>query len=218
MKSKAVAIVLIISILSCEASRILFMNPTFSKSHTIPLQALAKILASRGHDVTFVSPFKLNENVQNYREIQLEVSAESLKNFDEFSKVMSESNPLGVLTVATKTIFNLGNETLQSTAIRHLMDTEQFDLIVVGWFTNSFLVGLADHFKCPSVVFFSGSLFSMLHQMVGNPLAAADAPHAMSGRKEHSTFYHRLTNFFFYAFDVLVIRNYFNYRSKVVYE
>lgn len=194
------------------------MNPTFSKSHTIPLQVLAKIMANRGHEVTFVSPFKLNENVENYREIQLEVSKESLKNFDEFGKAMSESNPLGVIAVATKTIFNLGNETLQSAVMKKLMETEKFDLLVVGWFTNNFLVGLADHFNCPSVIFFSGSIFSMLHQLVGNPLAPEGAPHGMSGTKEVNTFYQRLGNFLGYAFDVFVIRNYFNYRSKTVYE
>ncbi|KAL7041126.1 hypothetical protein ACKWTF_000660 [Chironomus riparius] len=218
MNSKPVAVLLIISILSCESSKILFMNPTFSKSHTIPLQVLAKILANRGHEVTFVSPFKLNEKVENYRDIELKVSKESLKNFDEFSKAMSESNPIGVMTAATKTIFKLGNETLQSPMIRNLMETENFDLIVVGWFTNNFLVGLADHFKCPSVIFFSGSIFSLLHQMVGNPLAPEGAAHGMSGTKEVNTFKQRLGNFLGYAFDVLVIRTYFNYRSKTVYD
>ena len=194
------------------------MNPTFSKSHTIPLQVLAKILANRGHEITFVSPFALDEKIENYRDIQLEVSKDILKNFVEFGKAMSESNRVHLWTAATRAIFKLGNETLQSPMMRNLMETEKFDLVFVGWLTNNFLLGLADHFKCPSVVFYSGTFFSMLDQMVGNPLAPESAAHGMSRRREVHTFYQRLGNFVGYAFDVIVISNYFNYRSKIIYE
>ena len=171
-------------IVSCECSRILFINPTYSRSHVSPLQILAKLLANPGHEVTFVSPFKLDENLENYRDLQIDVSHENLLNFNEFSKVMSEANAFGVMSVGIQTLYSLGNETLQSPMIKKLMETEKFDLVVVGWFTNNFLVGLADHFKCPLIVFTSGNMFSMLHQMVGNPLAPEGAEKECQGQKK----------------------------------
>ena len=195
-------------IVSCECSRILFINPTYSRSHVSPLQILAKLLANPGHEVTFVSSFKLDEEIENYRDMQIDVSHENLFNFNAFSKVMSEANAFGVMSVGTQTLYSLGNETLQSPMMKKLMKTENFDLDVVGWFTNNFLIGLADHFKCPLIVFTSGNMFSMLYQMVGNPLAPDGAAHGMSGTKEVKTFKQRLGNYLGYVFDVLIVRSY----------
>jgi len=71
-------------------------------------------------------------------------------------------------------IYNFGNATLQSNAdLRQLMNEEQFDLVIVGFFFTDFMLGLADHFKCPSIVYSPSDEFSDLFEMIGNPLTDA---------------------------------------------
>ena len=116
-----------------------------------------------------------------------------------------------------KIAFQLGNETLQSKEVRGLMN-EKFDLVVAGYFLNDFLLGLADHFKCPSIVFFSASHVSMISLMVGNPLSPEGAPHIFSQSSELSTLMQRVKNFLVNIIDRVVIKNVAYYKSKKIYE
>lgn len=51
--------------------KILSISPFVSHSHHVIGNALAKELAARGHDVTFVSPIEEKESVKNLRRIIL---------------------------------------------------------------------------------------------------------------------------------------------------
>ena len=55
----------------CFSERILFLTPVGSKSHKFAFMPIAEELASRGHQVTVVSPYKASKSITNIREIQL---------------------------------------------------------------------------------------------------------------------------------------------------
>lgn len=57
----------------CFSSNILVLLPSPSRSHLITAQALTKELALRGHEVTVVSPFPLENPPKNYHDIVLKV-------------------------------------------------------------------------------------------------------------------------------------------------
>ncbi|XP_070500716.1 uncharacterized protein [Chironomus tepperi] len=218
MYGKISAIILFLGIASSECSRILFIHPCMSKSTVLPLQVLAKQMAKNGHDVTFVSVYPLDKKYENYRDIKIEPSEEVLSYYQEMGKkVVDKPSPLQMLKAFDKVAFQLSNETLQSKEVRGLMK-EEFDLVVVGYFLNDFLLGLADHFKCPSIVFFSGSHVSPINLMVGNPLSPEGAPHIFSQSNELSTFGHRVVNFLMNIIDRFIIRNLAYYKSKQIYE
>lgn len=46
----------------------------------------------------------------------------------------------------------LGNSSLHHPEVRRMMQEEKIDIVIVGFFMNNFLLGIADHFKCPSIV------------------------------------------------------------------
>lgn len=218
MNTKVLGIILLLSIASSECSRILFMQPSISKSHVMPLQTLAKELAKRGHEVTFASVFPFDKKIENYRDIKLEVEGEFKTLFDDVSKGMTGGiNFFKMFPIMNKMIFGYSNQTINSPIIQKLMKEEKFDLVVIGYFVSEFLLGFADHFKCPSVVFSSSSHLSSLLNIVGNPLSPEGTFSAMSNSKENN-FQNRLKNFFIYVMEIVIFKGYFYRQSKSVYE
>ena len=52
-----------------DASRILCLFPTPSRSNVVIASELLKGLAQRGHEVTMLSPFPLEKKIKNYRDV-----------------------------------------------------------------------------------------------------------------------------------------------------
>jgi len=203
---------------SCECSKILIINPTISQSHLIPLQELAKVLARRGHEVTFISVFPMNENFPNLEDIGIKIGKKDSEVLETVLKQISTGQaPFSVIMTMPKFLSKIGNDTLQSSEIKTLMDTQNFDLMIMGYFMNEFLLGLADHFKCPSIIFFSGHHNSPLSKIVGNPISLDGAPLAMLNTKEMG-FVDRVKNIMFYVIETVLFGKYYQYFSKAVYE
>lgn len=203
---------------SCECSKILIINPTISKSHLIPLQELAKVLAGRGHEVTFVSVFPMNENIPNLEDIGIKIKKKDSEVLETVLKQISTGQAsFSVIMTMPKFLSKIGNDTIQSSELKTLMDTRKFDLIIMGYFMNEFLLGLADHFKCPSIIFFSGNHNSPLSKIVGNPISLDGAPLAMLNTKE-MRFVDRVKNVIFYVIETVLFANYYQFYSKAVYE
>lgn len=199
-----------------DGARILIYYPTIGISHVLPLQALGKSLAERNHQVTFLSPFPLSKPVKNYRDIKLEYNdADAVSFISEVTKDPKNSSMLQMMAKMPQLIFKLGNETLQSKEVRTLMRDEQFDLVIVGFFFTDFGLGLADHFKCPSIVFSSGALWT-LNRMVGNPISVS-AAQSLLVRGDMTSFVNRMKAFFMSIMEV-AMAEYMKYGSKQIYE
>ncbi|CAG9797604.1 unnamed protein product [Chironomus riparius] len=218
MNTKVLGFILLMTIASSKCSRILFIQPSFSKSHVMPLQTLAKELANRGHEITFVSVFPFDKKIENYRDIKLEIEGEFKVLFNEASKGMTGGVQFfKMFPIFKKLVFGYSNHTINSPVIQKLMKDEKFDLVAVGYFLSEFLLGFADHFKCPSVVFASSSHVSSLMNIVGNPVSPEGTFSAMSNSKE-SNFINRVKNFLIYGVEFVLFRGYFYYKSKNVYD
>lgn len=211
--------ILIFSILlaNIESSRILVVYPTISKSHIIPLQLLSLELVDKGHNITFVSTYPLEKSVSNYRDVRIPFDEAD----KEFVAVMTSGNKSGnnfstfrgALELSTRIV----NETVQLAEVRQLMDEEAFDLVIVGEFLlTETMLGLADHFKCPSVVFSPAGVIVLLNQMTGNPLAVDGASHVMLNEKKMD-FLGRVKVFFLTGLE-LVMTEYLKYRSRQIYK
>lgn len=198
-----------------ESSKILIVHMSFTKSHVLPLHELAKSLAKRDHEITFASLFPINKKpAKNYRDVVVKVDEKYFELYDEFAKSMKrEKDP------------NFHDLNSQSSAmsipldeIQNLMKSEKFDLVIVGWFGAEYLIGLADHFKCPSIVFFSGSTFGPLNEIVGNPLGVSGAIHPMLGGLKEMNFVGRFKNFIVNGFDIFVLSKAFNAQARQIYQ
>ena len=59
-----------------ESARILFFNPTISRSHLVTVRNLLSELAERGHEVTRVTAFPEKRATKNIRDIYLPLNDE----------------------------------------------------------------------------------------------------------------------------------------------
>ncbi|CAG9797605.1 unnamed protein product [Chironomus riparius] len=218
MNGNALGIFILIVIASIDCSRILFVQPSMSKSHVMPLQTLAKDLAKRGHEITFLSIFPFDKKIENYRDIKLEVKGEYVNVFEEVGKAISEGAGLSkMIPLMNKMIYGFGNETIQSPTVQKIMNEDQFDLVVVGYFVSEFLLGFADHFNCPSIIFSSGNHVASLNFIVGNPLS----PDGTFGDVTDSAvgnFINKVKIFLVYTIQLAVFKGLLYYRSKSIYD
>jgi len=212
-------LLVVLVITGSECSKILFIHPSLSRSHVIPSQVLAKILANKGHEVTFVSPYPQSKPIKNFRDIKLEASDEEMNILNAMQKGMSESKiSFSVMISAMSMLQNFGNNTLHAPEMKNLMKNEKFDLVIVGYLMNEYFLGLADHFKCPSIVFFPAFSLSALDKMVGNPLSPEGAAHAMANVRSIDSFRERLINYIMHFADLMLMKQFFDYQAKAVYE
>lgn len=215
MGVKFLAIILALIVAGSECSRILVLYPTISKSHIIPLQTLSVALAEKGHEITFVSTYPLGKQVKNYRDIKIPFDEDDKEFLSEIAKDPKGKGITYMLPKLTALIYKLGNETLQMKEMKKLMKEEKFDLVIVGYFLTEFMLGVADHFKCPSILFSPAQTMTVINQALGNPLGTSGTPHVMIPTK--MDFVGRLKTFLATSAELLATQ-YFKYRARQVYE
>lgn len=209
---KKLTFLLLISISS--ASRILFLFPTPSKSHMVIVHSLSKTLAERGHEVTVVSPFPLDERIKNHREIQTPVPS-NVQNL--VNKLVKDSSDEFFITMI-RFVFgmvDMGYQSVQSEEFKKILN-EKFDLLIIGMTYHNFLLGFGDHFKCPTAVLSVQKHFSTTTELVGNPYEPHAVPNYFLKEKE-MTFIWRVKNFLMDAFELLMIRL-ASYYQKITYK
>lgn len=199
-----------------ECSRILVLFPTVSKSHVIPLQTLSLALAEKGHSITFVSTYPLDKQVKNYRDIRIPFDEADKEFLSEIARDPKGKGVFYLFPKLTSLIYKLGNETLQMKEMRRLMDEESFDVVILGYFLTEFMLGVADHFKCPSILFSPAFLFPAISKALGNPLGTSGTPHLLVPLKQMD-FVGRLKTFIVTSVE-MILSQYLNYRAKQVYE
>ncbi|XP_035911906.1 UDP-glucosyltransferase 2-like [Anopheles stephensi] len=175
-----------------ESAKIVCVFPTASKSHVLGAQALLKELAHRGHEVTMVSAFPLKKPPKNYRDVYVPIE-------NAFSSIMNDfmqggsRNMMKLLPKILRAAQESSNVTINAPEFLRLAREEQFDLAIVGFFMNSFIIGVGELFRCPTVLYFSAS-GSGLTNVVGNPAEVAAVPHILLGPRNPMTFFDRVAN------------------------
>lgn len=106
--------------------------------------------------------------------------------------------------------------TLQNSEVVRIMNEESFDLVILGYAMNEFLLGFGAHFNCPIIVMFANGHIKPLNDLVGNPTGNSYIPHILLGWNGPMTFLKRIEN------TILNIKMelrfaYFNNRNRKAY-
>lgn len=240
MKPPILFIVTLISVFcidQCSSSRILLVFPSSSPSHLIIAKALAKELANRGHEMTVVSAFPLSKPMKNYRDIKVDFPDKLTSTFafrlfiyfkfNEFSlagivaKFIEDSGNKGAIIKNFNALLfsglDSGNATMLDPQMQKLLKEESFDLVIVGFFLNHYLIGLGDHFKCPTILLSTAGAITMGNLILGNPLDISAIPHPFTGYKNGMDFIQRLKNTLMYTVESFMVR-YIEYQQEVFYK
>lgn len=184
----AVSLVIHVTIIGSTASKpsynFLGVLHTPSRSHFKIGNSLMLALAKAGHNVTVISPYRLDQPpIGNYHSIQLEHSNQHLKTLD----FMVNLNKIDGIWHQMETANNLmefskhiTNGTLHSQVFKHFLATskhQHFDAIIIEVFLNEALLGLAHHFRAPiigySTVGSTRSTNAMMHATSGGDFSYA---------------------------------------------
>lgn len=88
----------------------------------------------------------------------------------------------------------LTHQSLNFPEFRKIMDEESFDLVISGWFLNTFSIGLGAHFNCPVILLNVVREFSYVGDLMGNPSSISFVPHLQSSNTGQMNFFARLKN------------------------
>lgn len=90
---------------------------------------------------------------------------------------------------------------LKDPNLKKLMNEEKFDLLVINFIMNEFLVGVAEHFKCPAIMASAAMLTPYNFISFGNPWEIAAVPHFYLQSRRNLTFLDRVINLLLYTLD-----------------
>uniref|UniRef100_A0A8D8X563 UDP-glucuronosyltransferase n=1 Tax=Cacopsylla melanoneura TaxID=428564 RepID=A0A8D8X563_9HEMI len=197
-----------------QPANILAIFPTASYSHQMPLLALPRTLAQRGHNVTVITPNPLRKPMTNYTEIDISFTYDYWKpNKTADKKVIDLQGKLSTIEmlkvfsagVNKVTDFQLGSQPIQS-FIKYIDEEKpKFDVILYEDLTHLAYLGFLHKLGYPplismySLVLFCGHDFS--GQLPCNPSHMGEI---MLGSTNKMNFYERVQNYMIYFYLKLV--------------
>lgn len=116
----------------------------------------------------------------------------------------SSSNGLAMVFSVVPSVNNRSANFVKHPKMQQLMASGQkFDLFVLGWFFNDFLLGFGGHFRCPIVVMTTFQPLKSIRDWVGNPTSVASVPLSRDHGTERMTFSVRVKTFIMYTFELV---------------
>ncbi|XP_053674610.1 uncharacterized protein LOC128724914 [Anopheles nili] len=184
-----------------ESAKILSIFPTMSRSHWILGSTLMKNLALDGHEVTVISPFRLENAPKSYHHVGIEHSRMLEGMMDKAFERIDDSIVQKMLKLQYF-VDVIDNTTLSSPNVQALLHSDKvFDLLVLEIFLDEVFFGFADRFNCPVVAMSTFSASPWVTSLIGSPIPLSYVPHPMTSFTNKMSFWQRLGNVLFTAFD-----------------
>ncbi|CAH0555383.1 unnamed protein product [Brassicogethes aeneus] len=190
--------VLIFACKNVESSKILGVFPMAAHSHYTLGFTLMKELAERGHEVTFITPYRHKEDIENLKLVSVEEVVEGvteqkkqLYNMHEWSFYYQAKFILNIGIDFTRKIFNIKS-------VKDLLRSkEKFDVIIMENFINDAFIGLGNHFKAPVILIAPGPTTYLCNYFVSNPSPSSYVPNIASRFSSDMTLIERMKNLYY---------------------
>ncbi|XP_041449688.1 UDP-glycosyltransferase UGT5 [Drosophila obscura] len=189
---------------STEGSNILGVFTSHSPSHFIVHMSIMKSLAEKGHNITVVSSLPPKVTHKSIKHIVIPLTAEEEKTIHGGMVDMVKQKPS--IWVTMKSIFSSLSllihkqvETLEDKRFTDLYKNKEnkFDVLFVGFFFNTYQVGLGAKFNCPIIVSWMGPPMNMVNDIIGNPeLSSVPQMQISVAAGKPMNFQQRVANFF----------------------
>ncbi|KNC25155.1 hypothetical protein FF38_08248 [Lucilia cuprina] len=180
-----------------QAANILGFFPSPSKSHLIIHSSIAETLAAAGHNVTVIAAFPNLLPKAKYQYIHLDDHRVSVHPFAQ--SLVDKPEPF---YKKFKTLIDMitsgGNGTMQHPKMLKFLSTHgsgDFDVIILGYFMNDFMLGLGAHFQCPIILSFMVRSIFAIDTILGNPQLPAYVPTLFDNLQQPMDFGDRVRNF-----------------------
>lgn len=174
-----------------SGAKMLFMFGLAGKSHTHVFNALATELATKGHEITVVTPFPIKNPPKNYKQIDAPMARESMKEMDAYST--SKQNVFQVMGKLIEIFSTLCPNVLNIPEVQKLKE-EKFDLVFVSIFFNDCCYPFSRHFNAPLILLSPVGLISWTSDSIGNPEQYSYVPSIFLPFGDHMSFLERIVN------------------------
>ncbi|KAJ9601562.1 hypothetical protein L9F63_000305 [Diploptera punctata] len=196
-----VALIFAANLKESDEARILGLCPLPGTSQMIACSALLQELASRGHDLTVITPFQPEKPIANYTVVPVKKITVN----DLMKRATGDAN-----AEVNKNLFDLR---IRANLIN---SNEKFDVIILQAFFFDCFLGFAHKFKAPVVQFsvFGGT--AELGNLVGNPSPYSYVPDSLQELSDKMTFTERLLNTIGHLFQKLTTKYFHKDQDKLM--
>ncbi|XP_055535915.1 UDP-glycosyltransferase UGT5-like [Wyeomyia smithii] len=192
-----------------DGSKILAVFPSTSKTNYLFGQVLFEELASRGHEITVISPFELQYDSENIKQIKLTGMFAHLEDYGINANIFTKwdrSSLYGKNNLIYGTAA-MADYTLGHPKVQELMKSDAtFDLLILDQVPTDSLLGLAFHYGIPAIVYSSTATNKFTNEMVANPHNPSYNPISELGYSDQMTFVQRFWN------TIVSLSEQFNYK------
>ena len=181
-----------------SGDRILVLSPIGSKSHKNVFDPLVEGLASKGHQLFTIMPYKSSKLPSNVKEI---VPAASMNMMDAIPDpfVLRRKGVLGGMMFNTSSMHSICHEVHQNEEFKEMTRNLHYDVIITNGFFNCYDC-LIHTLKAPHIVVTTMAAPPAVAQYTGNYLPQSFVPHIFLGYSDRMNFGQRLVNT---AFDII---------------
>lgn len=189
-----------------QGARILGIFPSPSKSHVLIHCAVADTLAEAGHDVTVLATVPNMFQKSKYKFIHVEGAM-----FDSNFAQEMLNKPGSIyrkLNGIVSHVIDMANNTMNQPRMLNFLNTHKagdFDVVILGYFMNEFMLGFGAHFQCPIILSWMVQPILSINTMIGNPIEASYVPTLYSGFKQPMDFPSRVKNLLANGFEGIVL-------------
>lgn len=193
-----------------EAANVLAIFPLPARSHWFSLKPLVDGLSQKGHNITLLICEIEKDVPENWDVIRVPVIFPDFAKTDNTMKMQSSSGGMKLYDVLVEAGTEFCRKLFQQEAIQKLINTKEkkFDLLLIEYFMDECLLGLAHKFSMPVIALSSFGGFPYTADVVGDLYTPSYIPDVVYPYTDHMNFWQRLYN----TLSVTYARYVFNYR------
>ncbi|XP_043660169.1 UDP-glycosyltransferase UGT5 [Drosophila teissieri] len=181
--SRCLALQIVALIAGAHGANILGLFTSLSPSHLVIQMSMARILAEQGHNMTVVTVLKPPSLHKNINHILVPMDEDALQAFSTLVGGISKTDNSNAIVSMFRSVRQISEAFSKiGDVMKHQLVTDlyehpdnKFDLLMVGYFMNSYQLALAHKLKVPVVVAVSNPP-SFLGYMLGNPWEVSYVP------------------------------------------
>ncbi|XP_055857870.1 UDP-glycosyltransferase UGT4-like isoform X7 [Episyrphus balteatus] len=208
---------LLITILLClfpinHSANILCMFTSCVQQNLIVFMAVANTLIDKGHNVTIVTTIPIPTQVapkSNFRHVYLENPIEKIRKLKavhiiSYNETAPSTDASTNFFIASHMLTYMQKDALQQKEFQEFFhEDNSFDLMIMGYYYNDFMVGIGARYQCPIAIVSLCAPFSTLSRWIGNPSTTSYVQEAFFGKSQPMSFIERYQNFFINAIEPL---------------
>ncbi|KAL5273914.1 hypothetical protein ACFFRR_000588 [Megaselia abdita] len=218
-------ILLCLTILSAnvQGENILGVFTSPGKSHLIIFMSTIQTMIERGHNVTVLTTIpipnmKANDS-KTFRHIHLSsLDLQPSEMSKQISALVQETN-FNNFVKTMQVMANLQRNALRTEKFKQfLQENNTFDLMLLGYFGNDYLLGIGAHFECPvALITLGGPAMGPIGKFIGNPDEISYVPSPVLGIQQPMNFLNRTKNFIINIVQTIA-QHYLDYLMNGFYE